>query len=523
MDMEEKFTDNNEKNVDIQRLLGAVLNKAWLVALVAILCAVVTFASTLYFVTPKYSASSMFYVNNSNISIGNTSLNITPSDISASKDLVNSYIVILMTRETLRDVVDYADVDLSYAQVASMISAMPVNNTEVFRIVVTSADPELSMKVAHAIEEILPNRIKKIVEGTSAKVVDTAVLPSSPSSPNYVNNTIIGFLIGLLVSVAIIVLVEWFDTKIHSEEDITRICEHPILAAVPDMTATDKGAYYSYGYGNVRKKKANGDDKEEPKLIGADISFAAGEAYKRLRTKLQFAFSDERNSRVIGISSALSGEGKSVTAINLAHSLSLLNKKVVLVDCDMRRPSVATKLTMEKTPGLSSYLSGQSNIDTLVQKCILANEGYVFDTVTAGRNPPNPIELLSSDKMVTMLEQLREKYDYIILDLPPVGEVSDAMAVAENTDGILLVVSQHYCNRSALADTCRQFKFVNAKILGIVFNMANDSASKYGYHNGYYRRSRAYHKRYEGSYVAANTKSKRNKPVSEKQYRNVEK
>ena len=504
--------DKHEKNetvVDLQRLIGAVLNKIWLVAVVSVLCAVATFVSTFYFVTPKYSASSMFYVNNSNISIGNTSLSVTANDLSASKELVNSYIVILKTRETLKDVVDYAGVDLTYAQVAGMISAAPVNNTEVFRIVVTSTDPETSTKVAHAIEKILPNRIKKIVEGTSAKVVDTAVTPVSPSSPNYSDNTMFGFLVGLLATVLLIVLKELFDTKIHTEEDISHICDHPILVSVPDMLSEDKGSYSSYAKGGKQRAARQNDTTDDSGLIGAEISFAAAEAYKRLRTKLQFAFSDERESRVIGISSALSGEGKSITAANLAYTLALLNKKVVLVDCDMRRPSMASKLTIEKTPGLSSYLSGQSHMDTLVQKCVLANDEYVFDAVAAGRNPPNPIELLSSARMTRMLNKLQEKYDYIILDLPPVGEVSDAMAVAELTDGMLLVVRQHYCNRSALADSCHQFKFINAKILGIVFNSTSENGNKYGYRKGYYKGYyRRYSKRYEGSYVAAKSTKK---------------
>ena len=223
-----------------------------------------------------------------------------------------------------------------------------------------------------------------------------------------------------------------------------------------------------------------------------------------MRTKLQFSFTDEGVSRVIGLSSALSGEGKSLSAINLAFTLSQLDKKVILIDCDMRRPSLATKLSIEKVPGLSSYLSGQNTMENLIQKCGLSGEEDAFDVVAAGRNPPNPIELLSSDNMLKMLDYLRKKYDYIILDLPPVGEVSDALAVAKITDGMLLVVRQHYCNRIALSDTARQFAFVNAKILGVVYNCTSENAKNYGYRKGYYKRYyRRYYRRYEGAYAAS--------------------
>ena len=508
--------ERNETVIDLQRLVGAVLNKIWLVALVPIVCAIVTFLGTFYFITPLYSASSMFYVNNSNFSLGDTSLSISSSDITASKNLVNSYIVILKTRETLNDVIDYAGVDISYSQLSGMITASSVSSTEIFRVTVTGPNPEEATKLANAIEYILPNRIKNIVEGTSAKVVDSAIVPKSPSSPDYVDNTIIGFLVGLVAVVAVIVLKEIFDIKIRTEEDITLTCDHPILAAVPDMMAPSKGGYYYYGYGHRRKKPAqNLGTPEDPKLIGAEISFSASEAYKRLRTKLQFSFSDEGTSRVIGLSSALSGEGKSLSAINLAFALSQLDKRVILIDCDMRRPSLASKLSIEKTPGLSSYLSGQNPVDVLLQKCGLNGEEDAFDVIVAGRNPPNPIELLSSEKMLKMLDYLRKKYDYIILDLPPVGEVSDALAVAKVTDGMLLVVRQHYCNRIALSDTVRQFAFVDAKILGVVYNCTSETGKNYGYRKGYYKRYyRRYYRRYEGAYAASSKDVQKTNPVN---------
>lgn len=502
--MDEKNTERNETVIDLQRLIGAVWNKVWLVAVVAVVCAVLTFLGTFYFVTPQYQASAMFYVNNSDLSLGSASLSITSSDITASKNLVNSYIVILKTRETLNDVIDYAGVDVTYGELKGMISAASVDSTEIFKVVVTSPDPEEATELANAVAYILPNRIKDIIEGTSAKVVDSAIVPSSPSSPNYTNNTIIGFLIGLIATVAIIVLKEIFDITIRTEEDIEQACTHPVLAAVPDMAAPSKGGSYYYGYGNKRKRHTPGTS-EEPKIIGSEISFAASEAYKLLRTKLQFSFSDESNSRVIGISSALTGEGKSISAINLAYMLSQLDKKVVLIDCDMRRPSLAVKLPIEKAPGLSAYLSGQSHMDELIQNCGLKDEESAFHVVVAGRNPPNPIELLSSARMSKLLEALRQLYDYIILDLPPVSEVSDALAVAKETDGMLLVVRQHYCNRLALADTARQFEFVGAKILGVIYNCTSENGKSYGYRKGYYKRyyKRYYHRKYEGSYAAS--------------------
>lgn len=488
---------NDEIEIDLQRLFAAILNKVWLVGLVAVICAVLTWLVTFFFVTPQYQSSVMFYVNNSSQTQSETSASISSGDISASRGLVKSYIVILNTRESLIDVIEYADVDRSVSEVKGMISAEAVDSTEIFRVVVTSPDPEEAEKIAAAIADVLPRRITSIIEGTSAKVVDSAAYEAKLSSPNYTKNVMIGFLVGLVLMVVLIVLRELSDITVHTEEDITRSCKHPVLASVPDMQASTKGGHYY-----TAKKKAYakaGEDGESTELIGGNISFAASEAYKLLRTKLQFSFVDDNDCRVIGLSSALSGEGKSLTAVNLAYTLSQLDKKVILIDCDMRRPTLAEKLGIQKKPGLSSYLTGQSHLVDLVQNCNLKGNEQAFQVISAGQNPPNPVELLSSARMQRVLEKLREVYDYVILDLPPVGEVSDAMAVAKETDGMLLVVRQNYCDRVVLAEAVRQFEFINAKILGTVFNCTNDHGGNYG--KGYYKRYyRRYYKRYYKHY-----------------------
>ena len=503
--MNENNTKRNEEvEIDLRRIAEAVWEKVWSISTVSAICAVIMLLVTLFAIVPQYEASAMFYVNNNSFSVGDASLSISSGDLVTSRGLVESYIVILKTRETLNDVIDYSGVDVTYSQLKGMISAAAVNETEIFQVIVTSEDPNEAEKIANAIAYILPKRISSIIEGTSAKVVDAAVVPSKPSSPSYTKNTVLGFVLGFLLSTGIVVLQEIFDITIREEEDIAQCCELPILAAVPDMSAHSKGGYY-YGYKSKGESKgSSGHGKQEtkqPTLFGSSISFAASEAYKLLRTKLQFSFADGSTSHVIGLSSALSGEGKSLTAVNLAYTLSQLDKKVVLIDCDMRRPTLAEKLTIRKKPGLSSYLTGQLGADELLQYCNIPKDEQAFHVIAAGECPPNPIELLSSRKMEHMLNNLRKRYDYIILDLPPVGEVSDAMSIANQTDGILLVARQNYCNRPALGDAVRQFQFIDTKLLGLVFNCTSEHSGKY-YRKGYYKKGyyKRYYKRYYRSY-----------------------
>ena len=486
--MDEKNFKNDEIEVDLSRLFGALLKRAWLIGIVAVLCAVLTLVGTVLFVAPKYDSSTMFYVNNSSLSFDDMDVSISTGDISASKSLVKTYIVILNARETLNDVIDYAGVNRTYSEIKRMIHAEAVDSTEVFRVTVTSDDPVEAEQIADAIAYILPKRISNIIQGTTAIVVDSAILPLSSSSPNYTRNTMLGFLVGFIGVVAILVILELMDNTIRQEDDITQVSSHPILAAVPDMTAPSRSGVYARKHG-----KTEAPEKQNVPLIGGDIPFTAQESYKLLRTKLQFSFTDADGCRVIGVTSALSGEGKSLTSINLAYSLSELGKRVILVDADMRRPTIAKKLPIKNEPGLSSCLTGQRDLNNLLQNCGIAGDEKAFRVIAAGQNPPNPVELLSSNRMDVMLETLRKHYDYIIVDLPPVTEVSDVLAVANKLDGILMVVRHNVCNRIVLSATVRHLAFVNAKVLGVVYNGVQEEAE--GYFKKYYKR---YYKRYYG-------------------------
>ena len=512
--MDEKMINKDETmGVDLQRLLSTLLNKSWLIVLVSVAMAVLILLGTVFLITPQYESAAMFYVNNNAFSVGDTSFSLSSGDLSTSRNLVESYIVILNTRETINDVIDYAGVNRTYEQITEMIEAGAVNETEIFEVVVTSPDPVEAEKIASAIAYILPKRISSIIEGTSAKVADAAIVPVKPSSPSYTNNTIVGFLLGFVLAVGIIVLQEIFDVSIREDEDISQTCRHPILASVPDMQVQGKGGDYGYD----RKKKSAAQARKTA-LMGSNMSFAASEAYKLLRTKLQFSFAGDNSCRVIGLSSALSGEGKSLTSINLAYSLAQLDKKVILIDCDMRRPTLAEKLNIRKKPGLSSHLTGQCGLEELVQFCGIPGDEQAFHVIAAGQNPPNPVELLSSEKMTGVLDALRQRYDYVILDLPPVGEVTDAMAVAKVLDGMLLVVRQNYCNRIALADAVHQFDFIGTRMLGVVFNCTSEGSGKGYYKKGYYKKGyyRGYYRKYAQSSYENNDRSVDDRKTTQK-------
>ncbi|MCC8356924.1 MAG: CpsD/CapB family tyrosine-protein kinase [Oscillospiraceae bacterium] len=239
---------------------------------------------------------------------------------------------------------------------------------------------------------------------------------------------------------------------------------------------------------------AREDATDRAYLIGPRMNFAAAEAYKLLRTNLVFSFSGESEHRIIGVTSAFHGEGKSLTSINLAYTLAEAEKSVLLIDGDMRLSNVAKTLQLSSKPGLSNLLVGLNSVNSAIQECSIPlkdGDELTFDVIVAGDVPPNPSELLGSSRMNVLLDKLKERYDYIILDLPPVMAVADALVVSHVVDGLFVIVRKDRTTRSALAETMRQLELVDAHILGFVFNAASESD------RGYYK---AYNKKYKNSY-----------------------
>ena len=224
-------------------------------------------------------------------------------------------------------------------------------------------------------------------------------------------------------------------------------------------------------------------------MIGPNMNFAAAEAYKLLRTNLMFSFTGASTNHVIGMTSSFRGEGKSLTAINLAYTVAEAEKKVLLIEGDMRLPTLSKRLGVYAKPGLSNLLVGLNTIGSAIQRFTANKEGkeVSFDLIVSGDIPPNPSELLGSERMQTLLERLRERYDYVILDLPPVTAVTDAVVASHMVDGIVVVVRAEYAVRGALSDTMRQLNLADARILGFVFNGAAGGESKY-YKKGYYKK-----------------------------------
>lgn len=246
------------------------------------------------------------------------------------------------------------------------------------------------------------------------------------------------------------------------------------------------------GLFNSKNRRSPFASEFHRRTLHKNLQFTATEQYKLLRANLEFTIPEGTKCPVIGVTSSMRGEGKSTTAVNLSYVLAEKGSKVLLIDGDLRIPSLAKKLDLLATPGLTDVLLGKHTQMERYKSSIL-DTWYILPS---GNIPPNPSELLGSKRMEATLEMLREQFDYIVIDLPPVNIVSDALSVSHLTTGMIVVIREDYTERKELEHCFRLLKLSNVNVLGCVMNEAKANGGSYGRYKKYryYKYYRYYYK-----------------------------
>lgn len=237
-----------------------------------------------------------------------------------------------------------------------------------------------------------------------------------------------------------------------------------------------------------KKRPAALTPAEVQKTLHKNLEFIASEQYRLLRANIKFTVPADVKCPIIGVTSSIRGEGKSTTAVNLSYVLANKGHKVLLVDGDLRIPSIAKKMGVKSTPGLTDLLIG-SSADIASWKSDVHKNWYILPS---GDIPPNPSELLGSKRMENVLNVLSEHFDYIIVDLPPVNIVSDAMAISSYITGMIVVIREGYTSKKDLDRCMRQIKLSDVNVLGCVMNESEEGSASYSKY-GKYKRNRHYY------------------------------
>ncbi len=236
--------------IDLLHIIKSLLRRVWVIVLSGVLAAIIGFVYSAFLIAPTYSSSIMLYVNNSSFSLGNTSFSISSSEISAAQSLVKTYAELLNNRTTLERVIEKSKTQYTYKELSSMITALPANDTEIMKVTVTAEDPYEAAKIANTIAEVLPVRIAEIIDGASMEVVDSAIPNLEKVAPSVSKYTAVGFIIGVVLSLIVLVVIAMMDDTIHDEEYILNTYNYPILAKIPDLVNSGNETYEYYYQSN---------------------------------------------------------------------------------------------------------------------------------------------------------------------------------------------------------------------------------------------------------------------------------
>ena len=317
------------------------------------------------------------------------------------------------------------------------------------------------------------------LKSSNIRVVDPALVPSSPARPQKARNILLALLVGLVGGIGLAVFREYLDNTVKSPDDIESLTGLPSLAVVPSLpamtAATNNGP-------NSTPELASGGRVELLSYVQPKSQIS--EAFRALRTSLLLSQADHP-PQVILVTSSLPREGKTTAAVNLAVTLAQLGDRTVLVDADLRKPGVrrALNINAPREAGLSSYLAGVSNLDEITFAHPAINNLTVAMT---GPVPPNPADLLSSHRMRELVAELRRRYKFVVIDSPPIMAATDAVILSAQTDGVLLVVRSGATPKEAFTRTRDLLAGVKARLLGVILNAVDSSAPDYYYSYRYY-------------------------------------
>lgn len=448
--------------MDISDYLS-VLRRRW-VTLVATALAVLALASAVTLTsTPRYTAAAQLFFGVE----GSGSATELAQGSSFAEKQMSSYARVATSPLVLRPVISDLRLGTTPAQLATSITATVPSDTVILEIAVTRRSPEQAAAIANAVASELAEVAAQLAparadgsQAVRATTVAPAAAPLAPSSPDILRNLVLGALLGLLLGLGLVMLRHVLDTKVRSEADVRAISDSSVVGVI----AFDDGV------------------PAHPVILREDPRSAAAEAVRRLRTNLQFIGVAEQ-TRSIVVTSSVPGEGKSTTALNLGVALADAGARVLLVDADLRRPSIAEYLGLEGRVGLTTVLIGKASVEEVVQPW--SDSG--LDILPAGQIPPNPSELLGSPAMRALLDQLTSTYDMVLIDTPPVLPVTDAAVLGRQVGGSLLVVGVDRIHRPQLREALDSLATAGCPVLGLVINkIAHREVGAYVYERGYY-------------------------------------
>ncbi len=449
-----------EENLDLGYLFSVLKKHLVMIIVIGLLCGILGFLASSFLIPKKYESHALLYVENSQQSSESVNIN----DINAAQKLVNTCQILFKSGTILDNLIANLNLPYTKTELNEMITASSVNSTEVMKISVECGNPQEAHLIVNELVELSKAEFSRVIKSGSIEVIDYGEVNTTPSSPNVMLITFVVLIAGVACAYVIALINDMIDVAIKSDDNLAQLYNVPVFAEINDFESVS-GAKYGYGYGKKPKQNnaAEQNNAESDRFITDDTPFAIVEAYNTARTNTMFAVSTG-DSKIIAVTSANPSEGKSTTCANFAISFANAGLKVLLVECDLRKPSVGKNFAIKPKNGLSAILGGFCSVNDAINANVRPN----LDIITAGDIPPNPSELLGSQAMRTFLAASSEIYDYVFLDTPPVNMVTDSQLTNDVVAGIVFVVKEGHTTHPDVQSALEKIRLANGKVLGFV-------------------------------------------------------
>ncbi len=445
------------------RELFFILRK-WIGLIMALFAIAVTVAGVVsyYILEPEYQTFTTLMVGKPKDY--QTDSKLEYNDLILNQKLVSTYGEIVKSRVVTDKVIENLGLDLSYNAFRDKVSVNLVKDTEIIKIQVIDSNPSLAADIANETASVFIDSVKSIMKVENVQVIDMAQVPHSAIKPRPILNMAIAGVLGLMSGIFLVFLLEFLDNTIKTSDDVEKHLGLSVLGAIPIVK------------------------DEESKLISMrNPKSPVSEAFRTLRTNIQFSSIDKEIKTII-VTSSSPTEGKSTVSANLASILAQNDKKVLLIDCDFRKPRAHQNFGISNYQGITNVLMGDKSLSDVIYKYDSMDN---LNILTSGPIPPNPAELLGSNRMKSFLDSIKEDYDMIILDTPPIGLVTDSAVLSTIADALMYVVAVGQTDVEVIKTAKESLDKVRANIIGVVLNkIPIEGRSYYKYH--YYQYDRYY-------------------------------
>ena len=462
--MPDKSTNLVNMNMDLRSLLLVLKKRLLFIVSFTLLCGLLAALSSLFLLTPVYEAKSLLMVTVASEKLPQATLNPQTRTETGTVPMpvltMNTYLEHLKSEDVMNRVL--ADVNvpgLTSGKLKNMINARIVKDSNLIEIKVQNSNPMLAAQVANTVSDQYQQLMDEL-NFSSIMVLSSANIPTAPVKPHKTLNVAMALLFGVIVALIAALVLEYMDNTIKTPEDVNRLVDQTVLAVIPKKN------------GQKNTKKPDGMALitfEDPKSV-------ISETYRDFRTNLGFLGLDKPFQTML-VTSPLAEDGKSTVAANLAIVTAQAGYKVMLVDCDLRKPVLHTVFKVPNSKGFTDCIFSDTDPMDASHSMAVSN----LTVMTSGKIPPNPAEILGSERVPRLWNRLKTRYDYIIIDSPPLLAVTDASILAAQVDATVLVASSGVTRRDLALQAIEKLKRAKSRLLGVVLNqMPIDKKSYYG-------------------------------------------